>query len=60
MSRVVGPVVRANVLERTSVLAHIFGLCDGALPFRTGDLSLPHAAKLTEASVPGSSVSPFA
>eukprot|EP00983_Pelagomonas_calceolata_P130971 1161732-Pelagomonas_calceolata.AAC.5 len=38
--------VGANWLKQTYVLALTFGLCDGALPFRTGDLSLMHAARL--------------
>eukprot|EP00983_Pelagomonas_calceolata_P041680 1138172-Pelagomonas_calceolata.AAC.1 len=50
-SRVVGPMVGANLLEQTSVLALSFGLCGGALPFRTGALSLMHAAGLGKRSL---------
>eukprot|EP00983_Pelagomonas_calceolata_P084324 1156347-Pelagomonas_calceolata.AAC.2 len=41
----------ASSLAETSVLALSFGLCGGALPFRTGDLSLMHAAGLGKRSL---------
>eukprot|EP00983_Pelagomonas_calceolata_P121466 1160804-Pelagomonas_calceolata.AAC.3 len=50
-SHVVGPMVGANLLEKTSVLALPLGLCGGALPFRTGDLSFMHAAGLGKRSL---------
>eukprot|EP00983_Pelagomonas_calceolata_P023127 728488-Pelagomonas_calceolata.AAC.1 len=44
--RVVGPMVGANLLEQTPVLALFLGLCGRALSFRTGDLSLMNADRL--------------